>query len=400
MSKKKIAIIGGGPAAIFLGLFLDPTRFDVTIFEKNKALGRKFLVAGKGGFNLTHSEEIDDFISRYHPKEFLEPAIMAFNSEDLRNYLDAIGIPTFIGTSKRVFPQKGIKPIFVFMQLMSLLQRKGVHIEYDYEWDGWSEDGKLLFNHKYTLDSDFTVFSLGGGSWKVTGSDGGWSKYFENHGVKTLPFVAANCAFQIQWPRESLRQISGKPLKNITITCDGITKIGEVVITDFGMEGNAIYALSKEIQNLLRTDQKAMITIDLKPVFSAEEIKKKLEDSKDEKVSNKLRNSLKLSNAAIHILKINTSKEVFLDYEKLSHSIKNLNIEIIDAAPIDEAISTMGGISLNEVDEHFQLLKLPNHYCIGEMLDWNAPTGGYLLQACFSMGVYLAKHLNHLDIPR
>ena len=392
--KQTISIIGGGPSALLLAAFLDTDKFDITIFEKKKSLGRKFLVAGKGGFNLSHAEPIQQFIERYTPSHFLKNALLNFDNNDLRDWLAKIGLPTFVGSSKRIYPQKGIKPIKVLNTILQLLQQKKVHLKYNYEWKGWSDNNELTFNENKIIQSDYTIFAVGGSSWKITGSDGTWVEQFKNKDIQINPFLASNCAFQINWKKDFISKQEGSPLKNIAITCLGKRQKGEVVITKFGLEGNGIYALSPQIRQELKLRGFAEIFIDFKPTLSEENILKKLENSNKSNTSGVLKNTLKLSSAQIALLKSYTTKEDFLNKTILSHKIKNLPLRVKNTAPLDEAISTVGGIDLKEVDENFQLKKIKNHFCIGEMLDWDTPTGGYLLQACFSMGVYLANHLN------
>lgn len=392
--KKTITIIGGGSAAIALAAFLDNEKFEVTIFEKNKALGRKFLVAGDGGFNLTHSEDITSFIERYTPSHFLKEALLNFKNTDFRNWLDSIGIPTYIGSSKRVYPKEGIKPIEVLKAIQTVLIEKGVKIECNKTFTGWDKNNNLEFNNQEIIPSDYTIFALGGGSWKVTGSDGSWLPIFEKKGINIIPFQASNCGYHIKWENDFILKHAGVPLKNISISCLNKTQKGEVVITKFGLEGNAIYALSPEIRLALNKHKKATIHIDLKPTLSYEDIVLKLNNSKCKTTTEALKIELKLSTAQVGLLKNYVSKEDFLTIETLAQKIKNLPLKVIKSAELNESISTVGGISLSAIDLNFQLNTIKKNYCIGEMLDWDAPTGGYLLQACFSMGVSLAQHLN------
>ncbi len=392
--KQNIAIIGAGPAAIALAAFLDSQKYAITIYEKNKAAGRKFLVAGKGGFNLTHSESIETFIKRYTPDHFLKEALNEFSNVDFINWLKSIGIPTFIGSSKRVYPEKGIKPIEVLNTMLKLLTEHKVEIVFGEEWKTWDESGSLIFSSGLKVEADISIFALGGGSWKVTGSDGTWLSTFAEKGIKTSAFEPVNCAYQINWPENFISKTEGKPLKNLAITCDSQTQKGEAVITKFGLEGNAIYALSPQIQKQLNEDKEAKIFLDLKPTVNLELIESRIQKSKEKRVTDILRNTLNLNPTQVHLLKSHLDKETFLNKELLGKSIKQLPLLIQSAAPIDEAISTTGGILLSEVSKSYELKKMKNTFVIGEMLDWNAPTGGYLLQACFSMGVHLAKYLN------
>jgi len=392
--KKSVAIIGGGPAGMAVAANLDNKKFEVTIFEKNKALGRKFLVAGKGGFNLTHGTPMSDFVKKYTPTNFLRETLLNFNNDRFRSWLADIRIKTFVGTSNRIFPVKGIKPIEVLNAIQTLLKEKKVNINYQAEWTGWNDKYQLTFANQHSIKSDITIFALGGGSWKITGSDGHWINTFQNAGIITIPFFPSNCAYQISWPKSFITTHEGSPLKNIAIRSQDKSIKGEVVITKLGMEGNAIYGLSPEIRKELNQTGKALIYIDLKPTLDQTSVLDKLKTGKQKNTSEILKRDLKLSAAQLGLLKHFLSKEEFLNPELLAKLIKNLPIEVLGFAPIDEAISTVGGIALDEVDSTFQLYKMPQTYCIGEMLDWDAPTGGYLLQACFSMGFELAGELN------
>jgi hypothetical protein len=391
--KKTVAIIGGGPAALLFAAKLDAEQFDVTIYEKNKSFGRKFLVAGKGGFNLTHAEAIADFSQRYTPVKFLETSLLNFTNVDLRDWLFDKGIPTFVGTSKRIYPEKGIKPIEVLNKVLAVLEEKNIAFKFEKEWKGWDEQNRLIFNEGETVEADLVVFAMGGGSWKVTGSDGTWRTTFQEKGIETSPFKPANCAYRIDWKKEFIAKHGGAPLKNIVLSCGENLQKGELVVTDFGLEGNAIYALGPQIQMELDTKGKAEIFLDLKPQLTSEQILTKLAKSA-KKLSQFLTDELKLSRTQLNLLKNELSKEEFLNPNVLVSKIKSLLLLVNSAAELDEAISTTGGVDLKSVDENFQIKQLPNQYCIGEMLDWNAPTGGYLLQACFSMGVALADKLN------
>jgi uncharacterized flavoprotein (TIGR03862 family) len=398
LNKKHIAIIGGGPAALMLACSLDKSTYNISLYEKNATLGRKFLVAGKGGFNLTHSEEFEPFSNRYHPKECITPFLKQFTNTDFRNWLASIGIDTYVGTSKRVFPKKGIKPIEVLQAIEKQVLQNQVNIKYNHTWKGWHQN-QLVFEHKQTpvnITADITVFALGGGSWKVTGSDGNCLHYFTEKHIETLPFVPSNCAYQIKWDKNVIKLIEGQALKNCEFTCGNISKKGEAVLTQFGIEGSGIYALSKPIREQLLSNKTAAITIDFKPELNENQIQQRLEDHTHLSMKDSLEKKLNLTPTQIQLLKCSTTTEQYHSPAVLSKLIKTYPLTITDFAPIDEAISTVGGIAFTAVNQHLELKKLPHHYCIGEMLDWDAPTGGYLLQACFSMGYSLALYLNKI----
>lgn len=390
-ARTKVNIIGGGSAGLFAACFLDPEKFEVTIYDKNKALGRKFLVAGKGGFNLTHAEDSASFIGRYIPKEPLFKAFSTYNNGYFRQWLHDIGIPTYVGTSKRVFPNKGIKPIDVLHAIENKLKRNDVTIVLNHNWQGFSKE---QLNTKHEI----TIFALGGSSWKVTGSDGQWTNYFKAQGIDIVQFEASNCAFQVAWKPELIRLLEGKVIKNASFTCGSKTHKGEAVITTFGIEGSGVYPLSDEVRRALNSGQKAQLFIDLKPDLSAVELLVKLNTGKHKNRKEQLSKTLHLSETALELLKQSTGKEDYLNNAHVVSLIKHFPIEITGLAPIDEAISTVGGIPFHELNANFELNKLPNHYCIGEMVNWDAPTGGYLLQMCFSMGAWVASKINGSEV--
>ncbi len=391
--KKQIVIIGGGPTAFLLGAFLNTKKFDVTIYEKNKTVGRKFLVAGKGGFNLTHSEPIEEFVKRYTPNDFLTPALMAFTNVDFREWLAEIGIPTFVGSSKRLYPEKGIKPIEVKKAILNYLKKKGVVITYEKVFSGWDEKNTPILNDEI-VKADYIVFSLGGGSWEITGSDGSWRNVFADKGIKTKEFKASNCGYEVDWKSEFIKKHEGVPLKNIAISCEEVSRKGEVVITKFGLEGNAIYGLSPQIRAQLTLKSKAIVFIDFKPSLTLSVVTNKIKKSIYSNTTQILKKELKLTLTQIALLKHYLSKDVYLSTDLLAKAIKKFPLEVLNSASVEESISTVGGIHLDAISSDFELKKLPNQFCAGEMLDWDAPTGGYLLQACASIGVYIASVLN------
>jgi uncharacterized flavoprotein (TIGR03862 family) len=394
--KQTLAIIGSGPSAMMLAASLNPDDWEVTIYEKNFAPGRKFLVAGDGGFNLTHSEEITQFITKYTPSGFLKKCLLSFTNTDLINWLKKTGIDTYVGSSKRIFPVKGTKPIDVLNAFLKELKSKNVQLKTQYKWIGWNENNELLFSHnkeEHIVSANKVVFALGGASWSKTGSDGMWTSLFEAKGINIAPFQSSNCAYQVKWNKDFLKIAEGKILKNISLSCEDKQKEGEVVITKFGLEGGAVYALSPQIRKQLNQHKDATVFIDLKSVFSPEEIQSRLSGKGNRSFSKLLEEELNFTDVQIALLKAILSKEEYTNISVLADRIKKLPLQIAGMASLNDAISTVGGIALDEVDEDFQVKQLPGSYVIGEMLDWDAPTGGYLLQGCFSMGHYLAEVL-------
>ena len=397
--KKTVALIGSGPAALMLAAKLDPQKFQVCIYERNQAPARKFLVAGQGGFNLTHSESPDLFISRYTPAPFFEPLLRSFSNTDLVDWLKSMGIPTYTGTSKRIFPEKGIKPIGVLNAILEELKKKEVNFRFNHEWLGWNEQNEPLFRHDneiIAVQSDLVVFALGGGSWKITGSDGSWTQHFLDKGIPVLPFQPSNCAAGIAWPSGFLDKNKGKALKNISLRCGEKEKAGEAVLTAFGLEGGVVYALSDPMRRQLREKKQALLDLDLKPQLEPEELRGRIENNRGTHSWTKhLSDRIGLDPVKMDLLKALLTKEEFMSPVKIAEKIKKLPLAVYALAPLDEAISTTGGLPLDQLDEGFRLIRFPNQYAIGEMLDWDAPTGGYLLQGCFSMGSFLASRLNN-----
>lgn len=394
--KKSLAIVGGGSAALMLASEIDTSKYDVTIYERNQALGRKFLVAGKGGFNLTHSSEIEEMKLKYVASPPILDSLTRFTNQDFIAWLKNSGIETFVGSSKRIFPVKPTKPIQVLNAFMNQLSEKDVKIEFGYTWKGFNESSLVFETASGTseIQPDVVVFALGGASWKKTGSEGEWLSYFDQKGVETIPFQASNCGVQVKWKEKFAKSNEGQPLKSIAISCGNLSKKGDVIITRLGLEGSAVYALSPEVRKELKEKEVATLYIDLKPTTKTEAIKRKLESPrKKNSWSEHLIWQLKLSKPMFDLLKRSCSKEEFLDVDFLSNHIKQIPIHVTGFDDIDKAISTVGGISLDEISNEFELKKIPNHYAIGEMLDWDAPTGGYLIQACMSMGFGLSKLL-------
>jgi len=397
---KKLTILGGGPAALMLAAHLDSEQYQVTLYEKKKSVGRKFLVAGEGGLNLTYNSAFPEFLAQYTPRDFMEPIIRKFTNQDLISWLQEQEIPTFVGSSNRIFPPEEMKPITVLNKILDQLTANKITIRTEQKWMGWSPSGALCFESAEDVMADVVVFALGGASWQVTGSDGAWREPFMAQGVNVAPFRAANCAFGVVWTKNFITTHQGKPLKNIALTYNGLTVKGELVISKFGLEGNAIYALSEKIQATLANEKFATIYLDLKPTLTLEKIKARYQKSRLAKVTDILKTDLNLDRSAIGLLKQCSDKATFLDPDLLCKIIKSVPIKLHSADELDKAISSLGGIVIDEIDANFQLKKIPDTFAIGEMLDWYAPTGGYLLQGCFSMGFALADYLNNNEKSR
>ncbi|MFK7770539.1 MAG: TIGR03862 family flavoprotein [Saprospiraceae bacterium] len=382
---KKIIIIGGGAAGLMAADRLCHD-FEVAIYDKGKTIGRKFLVAGNGGFNLTNKEEGENLVQHYLPNDFLKKALLENDSSKMRSWLADLGIPTFVGTSGRVFPEKGIKPVQVLKKIKDRLVEKGVKFFFHHQFIGFDEKCNCIVKNledEIIVAADYCIFSLGGASWSKTGSDGIWTTTFEKIGIKTIPFQASNCGLNIEWPEHFKTHHSGKPLKNIKVSIDNFEIKGEATITDHGLEGNAIYPLIWKVREAFLQGKTPTINIDFKPLNSREQLLEKIKNKAQK--TKAFAQTLNLNATQIALLKSFSEKKYFLEHSVFINSVKHLQIPIQSLRPMEEAISTVGGIDLDEVNSNFSLKKYPSIFVIGEMLDWDAPTGGFLLQGCFSM---------------
>lgn len=387
MNSLKVAIIGTGPAGLMAGTVLAENGYKVAFYDHNKAPARKFLVAGHGGFNLSNSLETEEFIKQYD-KAYMKKAVKAFGVDQFRVFLEKIKIPTYIGSSGKIFPEKGVKPIEVLTNWKNYLFHLSCTFHFEHELKDFDQKG-ISFLHKgdiLEIKSDFYIFALGGGSWKVTGSDGSWLDLFQKKGIKCETFKASNSGFVLNnWAGMVFWQ--GKSIKNVRLFSNSFEKKGDIVVTETGLEGAPIYAMNRPFR------EGEQIFLDLKMDKSEKDVLQKLRLAKN--TSEGLKN-LKISNAGIAIIQFHTTKEFYVDAVKVAHLLKNFPLEINGIQPIDEVISTIGGISDEEISENFELKKFPSYYCIGEMLNWDAPTGGYLIQGSVSSGYCAALSIVEL----
>ena len=390
---KEIAIIGGGPSGLMAAEILSANGFKVTIYERKPTFGRKFLMAGRGGLNISHSENLDSFIKKYGMKSnIFKTVIDNFSPEKLRKWCEGLGEKTFIGSSGRIFPQS-FKSSPLLRAWLGRLEKQNVIFKLNHDWLGWDQNN-LIFktkNGKIAVPSNTTILSLGGASWPKLGSDGSWVKILEREGVKISPLQPSNCGFVTEWSVVFSKKFEGKSLKSITLSFQDKKKHGELIVTKNGVEGGPIYALSAFLREEININGSAQILLDLKPDFSIEEIQKRLLKPKLKlSMSNYLRKTLNLSDVAIGLVMELPDRNNWIQ-NKIINTIKSYKLNLQKPFAIDRAISSAGGVTFNSVNDNFMLINKPNVYVAGEMLDWEAPTGGYLLQACIANGAYVAN---------
>ncbi|MDH0143141.1 TIGR03862 family flavoprotein [Aquipseudomonas alcaligenes] len=387
-----VAIIGGGPAGLMAAEVLANAGVRVELFDAMPSVGRKFLLAGVGGMNITHSEAKAPFLSRYRERENEIAALLAdFDAEALRAWIHDLGIETFVGTSGRVFPTD-MKAAPLLRAWLKRLRESGVAIHTRSRWLGWDKSGALRIatpEGDRLVTADACVLALGGGSWARLGSDGAWVQLLEQRGVEVSPLRPANSGFEVAGWSEHLRgKFAGAPLKNVTLALDGeAPRRGEFVLTEHGIEGSLVYALSAAIRQCLEQHGSAQVYLDLQPERSQEKVTALLSKPRGSaSMAKHLHRQLSLDGAKAALLRELTTPADFADMSRLARAIKALPIELLRTRPLDEAISSAGGVTFAALDQNLMLRALPGTFCAGEMLDWEAPTGGYLLTACFASG--------------
>ena len=395
MSRKHVAVVGAGPAGLMAAEVLSTGGAQVTVYDRMPSAGRKFLMAGRGGLNLTHSEDMPAFLARYgEAAEKLRGAIEAFPPSRLRAWADALGAETFVGSSGRVFP-KAMKASPLLRAWLRRLDTAGVRFAFRHAWGGWDERGCLTFaapDGMTAVPADATVLALGGASWPRLGSDGGWTAILDRAGVPITPLKPSNVGFLADWS-EHLKRHAGAPLKRVALSFGERIVRGEIVITESGIEGGAIYALSPPLRDAIDAKGEAMLSIALRPDIAADEINRRLTRPREKQsLSTFLRKALNLSAAAIALLQEAAGgKAATLAPVEISSLVNSVPIRLTGVAPVTRAISTAGGVPFAALDTHSMLSGKPGVFAAGEMLDWEAPTGGYLLQACFATGVAAGK---------
>ncbi|HEY6256689.1 MAG TPA: TIGR03862 family flavoprotein [Xanthobacteraceae bacterium] len=397
-SRPHIAVIGGGPAGLMAAEILSGGGARVTLYDRMPSPGRKFLLAGRGGLNLTHSEELEHLLDRYGAaKPRLRAAIEAFPPDALRAWCEGLGQETFVGSSGRVFP-KAFKASPLLRTWLRGLDAAGVEFKPRHLWGGWDDDGALIFTApqgRVTVHADAAVLALGGASWPRLGSDGGWVETASKAGIAVTPLAPANCGFTVDWSPLFRGRFEGEPLKRIALSVGTHTARGEAVITRTGLEGGGLYALSAPLRDGLAAAGEAMLRIDLRPDMSATALAARLGAPRGKQsLATFLRKTVALPPVALGLLHeaqiASGTRPAAMSADALAALIKTVPVRLTGMAPLASAISTAGGIAFEEIDARAMLTRRPGVFVAGEMLDWEAPTGGYLLQACFATGVAAA----------
>lgn len=392
---RSIIIIGGGPAGLMAAETAASTGAQVELYDAMPSVGRKFLVAGKGGLNLTHAEPIEPFLSRYGSRRrFIEPAIRAFSPDALRGWAYELGVDTFTGTSGRVFPTD-MKAAPLLRAWLRRLRQAGVRFHVRHRWCGWDAEGNLHFmaaDGMAHVQADAVVLALGGGSWPQLGSNGGWVKILSEREVPVVPLTPANCGFDVRWSEHFRTSFAGYPVKTVALvvkTVDGMTTrhMGEFVVTADGVEGGIVYMVSAFVRDVIARDGMATVWVDLTPDRSLRQLAQDLSLPRGKRtVATHLKRYAGIAGVKAGMLREVVSSDVLADPARLAATIKSLPLVLVAPRPIEEAISTAGGLSFEALDQNLMIRRLPGVFCAGEMLDWEAPTGGYLLTACLATG--------------
>jgi hypothetical protein len=394
----RIAIIGGGPAGLMAAeaLAQSPNATvsrkncpKIEIFDAMPSLGRKFLMAGKGGMNITHAEPLPDFVRRYGARSArIAPLLDAFGPGQLREWIHGLGIETFVGTSGRVFPT-GMKAAPLLRAWLHRLRGQGVQFHVRHRWLGWA-DGRLRFatpEGEIEVEADAVVLALGGGSWAKLGSDGAWVPLLAGRGIPVAPLKPANCGFDVAWSSHFAERYAGEPIKAVVASVGAHRQQGEFNITATGIEGGLVYAMSAPLRDTLEQTGQAALTLDLAPSRSLARLVEELSRPRGrDSLANHLRRRVGIEGVKAALLREFCPPETLAMAAALAAAIKALPLPVVATRPLDEAISTAGGVAFEALDDALMLTAMPGVFCAGEMLDWEAPTGGYLLTACLASG--------------
>ncbi|WP_447918684.1 TIGR03862 family flavoprotein [Achromobacter aegrifaciens] len=400
----RVAVIGGGPAGLMAAERLSAQGVQVDVFDAMPSVGRKFLMAGRGGLNLTHSEPAAPFLARYGDRApHVVPWLQVMDAGGLREWAHGLGIQTFVGSSGRVFPQE-MKAAPLLRAWLARLRAGGVRLHMRHRWLGWQAGtvpgaGTLRFHTpegEQNHAADAVVLALGGGSWAKLGSDGAWADGLQAHGVEVAPLRPANCGFDVAWSDHFRERYAGQPVKSVAMACETVaggmrSRQGEFVVSETGIEGSLVYALSAPLRDQIDAQGHAIAMLDLAPDWPQEKVMAAVTHPRGARsMSSHLQSRLGLTGVKAGLLRECATLDDFRDPERLGLRIKALPLRLQRARPVDEAISTAGGVSFEALHPGLMLRQIPGVFCAGEMLDWEAPTGGYLLTACMASGVVAA----------
>lgn len=399
-AKTRLAIIGGGPAGLMAAEAACAAGVAVDIYDAMGSVGRKFLLAGKGGLNLTHSEPADRFVERYGArKDEVSRWLEAFDAAALRRWAGELGIETFAGSSGRIFPSD-LKAAPLLRRWLSRLRESGVTFHMHHRWLGWQAHGALHFATAHgdrVVPADAVILALGGASWPQLGSDGSWVAPLQKSGVAIAPLQAANCGFELAWSEHLSNRFAGAPLKPVVahwVDRQGIahSRQGEFVLSEYGIEGSLIYAIGAELREQIREGGEALLRLDLAPGYTLPKLTERLAAPRGKhSIGDWLRRRAGLSPAKCALVFEVADKSTLADPKALAARIKSLPLRLRSPRPMAEAISTAGGVRLEALDDNMMLRARPGVFCAGEMLDWEAPTGGYLLTASFASGLLAGR---------
>ncbi len=392
-----IVLIGAGPAGLMAAEQLLDQGWSVQMFDAMPSVGRKFLLAGRGGLNLTHSEDADSFVARYGADAvWIQGWLPHMDGPAVRQWAQELGIETFVGSSGRVFPV-GMKAAPLLRAWLKRLYHKGLVLHTQHRWQGWDATGALVFDAptaQSTLRADAVLLALGGASWARLGSDGRWLPWLQAAGVTTAPFVASNCGFRCRWSEYFSAHYAGTPIKTVAVRVGDHTpwRRGEVMVDQYGLEGGLVYAHSAALRQQWQQHGVAQLQLDLLPDWSLEKLALTLQQPRGARSwSSFLGQKVKLKGVKLALLHECLSPDVWEQPATLASHIKQLSISFNEPAPMDRAISTVGGVTRSALTDDLMLHALPGVFCAGEMMDWDAPTGGYLLTACLASGHVAAK---------
>ncbi|HSN40691.1 MAG TPA: TIGR03862 family flavoprotein [Burkholderiales bacterium] len=390
-----VAVIGGGPAGLMAAEVLVAGGAQVAVYDAMPSVGRKFLLAGKGGLNLTHAEDTEQFHARYGARRAqLEPLLRTFGADALCRWAHELGIETFVGSSGRVFPRE-MKAAPLLRAWLHRLRAAGVHFHARHRWQGWDDSGVLRFatpDGERRVPAGAVVLALGGGSWARLGSDGAWVSLLAARGIAVAPLQPANCGFDVGWSEHFRSRFAGQPVKSVIAGFTDAQEVthrrqGEFIITDTGIEGSLIYALSAALRDTIAARGMVTLYLDLAPDRDATRVLAEVTHPRGSRsLSSHLQSRLGIKGVKAGLLREALPREDYADPEHLAAAIKALPLKLTAPRPLDEAISSAGGVTFGALDERLMLRELPGVFCAGEMLDWEAPTGGYLLTACFATG--------------